>query len=214
MELTSTKPRVKVGDWFSRIDTKTIHGRSLSVPNAAAPLLHLQFLRFAGSSVCNLHLRHFVRRDLEIRTAGITEVVIFHSHKEELLPYQGNFPFAVVADPEKRFYREYGVGSSVVALFNPRAWPALLQGSFSQDKPKGNPIPNGGVWGLPAEFLIAESGIVKAAHYGKHIDDRWSVDEVLSLARAYRKIRHDYDVSTQARNRNQNGFNNLSSSDR
>src|ERR1700730_13571818 len=122
MESTPKKSRVKVGDWFSRIDTKTIHGRSLSVPNAAAPLLHLQFLRFAGSSVCNLHLRHFVRRDLEIRSAGITEVVIFHSSKEELLPYQDDFPFAVVADPEKRFYDQYDVCSSVVSLFDPRAW--------------------------------------------------------------------------------------------
>ena len=213
MESMSKTLRVKVGDWFSRIDTKTIHGRSLSVPNAAAPLLHLQFLRFAGSSVCNLHLRHFVRRDLEIRSAGITEVVIFHSRKEELLPYQGSFPFAVVADPERRFYDQYGVGSSVAALFDPRAWPALFQASFSQDKPKGNLVPNGGIWGLPAEFLIAESGIVKAAHYGKHVDDRWSVDEVLSLARSYRKIRLTYDVSTQQRNRNQNGRNNLSTSD-
>src|SRR5580704_16404606 len=86
MEPASRTARVKMGEWIPRIHTKTIHGRSLSVPNAAAPFLHLQFLRFAGSFICNLHLRPFVRRDLEIRSAGITEVVIFHSSKEELLP--------------------------------------------------------------------------------------------------------------------------------
>jgi len=182
--------RVKVGEWFPRIHTKTIHGRSLSVPNAAAPFLHLQFLRFAGSSVCNLHLRPFVRRDLEIRSAGITEVVIFHSSKEELLPYQGSFPFAVVADPEKLLFEQFGVGSSIWALLHPGAWARILQASVSKDKPEGNPIPNGGIWGLPAEFLIAETGIVKAAHYGKHVDDRWPVEELLSLARSCRKIRH------------------------
>jgi peroxiredoxin len=184
MELALSTSRVKAGEWFPPVHTKTIHGRSLSVPNAAAPFLHLQFLRFAGSSVCNHHLRSFVRCDLEIRNAGITEVVIFHSSKEELLPYHGYSPFAVVADPEKRLYQQYGVGSSVAALFDPRAWPAIVQASFLQDKPAKKPEPNGGIWALPAEFLIAESGMVKAAHYGKHVGDRWSVDELLSLARS------------------------------
>src|SRR5271170_4843065 len=131
MELALRTSRVKVGEWFPGIHTKTIHGRSLSVPNAAAPFLHLQFLRFAGSSVCNLHLRSFVRRDLEIRSVGITEVVIFHSSKEELLRYQGYFPFAVVADPEKRLYEQFAVGSSVWALLHPRAWATILQASVS-----------------------------------------------------------------------------------
>ncbi len=190
MELASRTARVKVGEWIPRIHTKTIHGRSLSVPNAAAPFLHLQFLRFAGSFICNLHLRPFVRRDLEIRSAGITEVVIFHSSKEELLRYQGYLPFAVVADPEKLLFEQFRVGSSMWALLHPRAWAKLLQASVSKDKPAGNPAPNGGIWGLPAEFLIAETGIVKAAHYGKHVDDRWSVDELVSLARSCRKIRY------------------------
>jgi peroxiredoxin len=214
MELAMRTSRVKAGEWFPPIHTKTIQGRSLSVPNAAAPFLHLQFLRFAGSSVCNLRLRSFARRDLEIRSAGITEVVIFHSSKEELLPYQGSIPFPVVADPEKRLYEQYGVGSSVWALLYPRAWATIPQASVSKNRPEGDAMPKGRVWGLPAEFLIAESGMVKAAHYGKHVDDRWSVDKVLSLARSYRKIRHNNDISTQPRNRNQNGCNNLSTSDR
>src|SRR5258708_911067 len=144
MEPASRKSRVRVGDWFPPIHVKTIQGWSLSVPNAGAPFLHLQFLRFAGPSVCNFHIRSFVRRDLEIRSAGITEVVIFHSTKEELLPYRRNFPFEVIADPEKRLYEQYGVGSSLAALFDPRAWPALLRASFSQGKPEREHRPHSG----------------------------------------------------------------------
>jgi hypothetical protein len=32
---------------------------------------------------------------------NIQEVVVYHSPQASLLPYQGNFPFAVIADPEK-----------------------------------------------------------------------------------------------------------------
>jgi hypothetical protein len=36
---------------------------------------------------------------------------------------------------------------------------------------------------LPADFLVDAQGRVVAAHYGRHADDHWEVDEVLRLAR-------------------------------
>jgi hypothetical protein len=37
--------------------------------------------------------------------------------------------------------------------------------------------------GLPADFLIATDGRVRACKYGEHADDQWSVDELLEHAR-------------------------------
>jgi hypothetical protein len=41
----------------------------------------------------------------------------------------------------------------------------------------------GGPLGLPAEFLIAPSGQIKAVKYGTHAYDQWSVDELIALAK-------------------------------
>lgn len=41
----------------------------------------------------------------------------------------------------------------------------------------------GGALGLPAEFLVAPDGRIKAAHYGKHAYDRWSVEALLDFLR-------------------------------
>ena len=41
----------------------------------------------------------------------------------------------------------------------------------------------GGPTGLPAEFLIAADGLIKAVKYGRHAYDQWSVEEVLELAK-------------------------------
>jgi hypothetical protein len=41
----------------------------------------------------------------------------------------------------------------------------------------------GGPTGLPAEFLIAADGLIKAVKYGRHAYDQWSVDEMLELAK-------------------------------
>lgn len=39
----------------------------------------------------------------------------------------------------------------------------------------------GGKRGLPADFLVAPDGRIVACKFGKHANDQWSVDELLSL---------------------------------
>ncbi|MGQ5654485.1 hypothetical protein ACUJ8H_31445 [Streptomyces sp. EKR5.2] len=56
--------------------------RPVTVPDSNR-LIHLQFPRFAGSLVCDLHLHSVVRQHPEIAAAGIREVVMFHSPPDE-----------------------------------------------------------------------------------------------------------------------------------
>ena len=173
--------KLQAGDKFPALDVRNIHGKPLSVPDGR--LTHLQFRRFAGCPICNLHLQSFVARHHEIVEAGVTEVVFFHPPDAELLPYQGHFPFDVVGDPSYAFYRKYGVEKSIWAILNPAAWPASIKGSLRKSRPNLGGFPSGGLFGLPADFLVAPDGSTTAAHYGKHADDQWTVDEVLTLAR-------------------------------
>ena len=172
--------RLKAGQVFPALRTRTIHGQELVVPDPGR-WVHLQFRRFAGCPVCNLHLQAFVRRHDEIAGAGVVEVVVFHSTDAELLPYQGKFPFAVIGDPLKHLYRRYGVETSLAAILHPAAWGAALKGNLARDKPRMPLTPNGGILGLPADFLVAPDGTLRAVRYGVHADDHWSVDEVIRL---------------------------------
>jgi len=168
----------------------SVSGDPIAVPDATR-LVHLQFRRFAGCPVCNLHLQSLVRRHDEILAAGIREVAVFHSSAQELLVYEGDLPFAVVADPERKLYAEFGVESSPRALLDPRAWLPILRAvvhsvaavaTGSGHVPPASP--SGGRLGLPADFLIASDGRVRACKYGVHADDQWSVDELLGHARS------------------------------
>ncbi|UQS22583.1 AhpC/TSA family protein [Amycolatopsis thermalba] len=161
----------------------TVTGERVRVPDPGR-LVHLQFRRFAGCPICNLHLRSVVQRHDEIAAAGIREVVFFHSPADELRDY--DLPFAVVADPEKRYYREFGVESGRRALLHPRTWGAILRGSALTLLGKYRPPAarqEGGRLGLPADFLIDPTGRVIAAKHGEHAYDQWPVDELLALAR-------------------------------
>jgi len=131
------------------------------------------------------------RRHDEIAAAGIQQIVVLHSAAEDMVPHQGQLPFAAVADPGRKLYGEFGVTASARAVLHPKAWtsplnprvyPIILRGI----RAGGSPAPRHGdtALGLPADFLIEPDGRLRAAKYGRHASDHWSVDELLQLARA------------------------------
>lgn len=175
------EPKLKAGDQIDPLVLKSVIGADVQIPSPTARLVHLQFRRFAGCPICNLHLHSIIDRYEELTSVGIREVVVFHSPASSLEPYQGKFPFDVVGDPEKKLYDKFGVGESKMALLDPRVWPALFRAVAQKDKPTGEP--EGGPWMRPAEFLIDPFGKIIASHYGAHAFDQWSVSEIVENAR-------------------------------
>jgi peroxiredoxin len=183
---------VKVGDVLNRCELVTIYGKPVQLPEPQR-LMHLQFRRYAGCPVCNLHLRSITRRHDAILAAGIREVVVFHSSAETMLEFQGELPFAAIADPEKKLYSEFGVVrmSPIVALttaLSPRSWLAAGRALRLAPSLRGAAGKGEEHLGLPADFLIGPGGRVLAAKYGKYVDDHWSVDELLDLAKNARQM--------------------------
>ncbi|MFJ3585235.1 peroxiredoxin-like family protein [Streptomyces sp. NPDC090127] len=177
----------------SRLDP--VLGASVALPDPDPDrLVHLQFRRFAGCPICHFHLRSIVRRHAEIESAGIQEVVVFHSPARELHPHLDGLPFPVVADPDKRLYAAFGVEASPRSLLSPRAWGPIVRavtlGTWGMLRGRERPpvrSPRGGRLGLPADFLIDSDGRVAAAKYGAHADDQWPVDTLLTLATETRR---------------------------
>ncbi|MCV7074636.1 AhpC/TSA family protein [Mycobacterium szulgai] len=185
---------ISPGSVVAARELNTVSGTAVLVPDPQH-VIHLQFRRFAGCPICNMHLQSVLRRHDEIEAAGIREVVVFHSTDEELRRHVSDLPVAVVGDPEKRLYAEFGVESSPSAVLNPRAVAPVFRGMVAQrrllptitgdraDARPPNLHPTGGRLGLPADFLIGSDGLVIACKYGTHADDQWSVDELLAQLR-------------------------------
>jgi peroxiredoxin len=174
------------GDTVNARTLTTIEGGGVALP-AADGLVHLQFRRFAGCPICSLHMHEVARRHDEITKAGVTEVVIFHSSANRLRRYQADLPFAVVADPDRKLYDEFGVHNSIRGVLNRNVARAVGRGvrqTRSARSLAGSLGPTENHLGMPADFLIAPDGTVVARKYGEHADDQWSVDELLRLATA------------------------------
>ena len=175
---------LSVGDLFPRLELAGAIGGVVSIPPAHG-YVHLQLRRFAGCMVCNVHLRQIVARLPELQAAGVTEVVVFHSTRQEVIRYERDLPLTVVADPKKDLYRRFGVERSIMALL--RAWrtlPRAVAGAtVTAVRARQLPplSPTGGELGRPADILIANTGRVVGVKYGTHAADQWSVDELLRI---------------------------------
>lgn len=181
--------QLNVGERVDRHDLVTIQGKPVHLPDPER-LVHLQFRRYAGCPVCNLHMRDVAARHDEILAAGIREVVVFYSDTDTMLGFQGSLPFATIADPEKKLYAEFGVGTMrYTGVLKPRTWRAALRGLAHAPSLRGIGSKGRSALGLPADFLIGTDGTILASNYGKYTDDHWSVDELLALMRGERTSR-------------------------
>lgn len=174
--------KIQIGKIVNQRTLTTTESEEVQIPDANE-LIHLQFRRFAGCPFCSVHLHSMARRHAEILAAGIRIVVVFRSTVTALQHHHADTPFAVIADSKNKLYAEFGVGSSLGAILNPRAFLAAVPKVIRMlPKLPGLPSWGKGVFGLPADFLIAPDGRVVACKYGTHADDQWSVDQLLVLA--------------------------------
>jgi peroxiredoxin len=185
----TTHARLSVGDDFPQLTLSGISEETIVIPDPGCALTHLQFRRFAGCPICNLHLRSISARLDEITAAGIREAVVFHSSPDELRKYEKDLPFPVVGDPERKLYRRFGVEASAKAILNPGAWRALPRGwwyavrsAITKRQAVMPANPTNGNLGLPADLLIDADGRVAAVKYGNHAYDQWSVEELLAIS--------------------------------
>lgn len=172
--------RLQTGDVVAPRELDTVASGPARVPDPEH-LVHLQFRRYSGCPICHLHLRSFANRHDELVAAGIREMAVFHSSAETMTGYQADLPFAVVADPARALYREFGVEKSLRVVLHPHAWVAAMRG-WTRSLPADD---GSGHLGQPADFLIAPDGRLLASHYGSHANDQWSVDELLRLVRVH-----------------------------
>lgn len=163
------------------LSLESIQGEKVSIPHKSY-FTHLQFRRFAGCPMCNLHIQTFIKNNQQLHDNGIQEVAVFHSTKASMRSHHADAPFPLVADPDKLLYKKFGVEQSILSIMHPRAWWAGIKGIFAP----GVGLPNMGesVIGLPADFLIDNLGKIVAFKYGVHAYDQWGFEEVINLVKS------------------------------
>ena len=172
--------RLKIGDKAVPFSAETIAGKTVSLNQFAGKPLLLMFYRYASCPMCNLRLRDFAQHFPKLHERGLEVVAFFHSPARNIRANAGqrNYPFHIVADPQFKVYRSYGIETSWLRFLFSMALP-----SFYVDWVRAMRY---GIWGgvdwqmgkMPADFLIAPNGLIVRVHYGREIGDHLPVTEV------------------------------------
>jgi hypothetical protein len=85
----------------------------------------------------------------------------------------------IIADRQKTFYRLYKSQFSLNKIFSIATWRVILASIFKGYFPHFNKF-EGGIHGVPSDFLLDKEGKIADLHYGQHFGDSWTVSEVIS----------------------------------
>lgn len=140
----------------------------------------IKFHRFSGCPVAQSQIREFIERQKELNTAGIETIIFMHSSTHKI---QSNFTetggLHIIPDPQKTFYQLFGSQFSWKALLSFNSWRFTFASVFQGYFPHFNKF-EGGITGIPSDFLLDEQSRIVELNYGKHFGDSWTVSDVLS----------------------------------
>jgi peroxiredoxin len=162
-----------------QIKVKTISGEDLDLHGLKGKRVLLKFHRFSGCPVAQNEVSEFVKRQKELFSTGVETIVFLHNNKEKVLPVFQELPgFHLVADRQKLFYNIYHAQFSWKGIFSLATWRAIFSAFFNGYFPRITKF-QGGIVGIPADFLLDENSRIVDVHYGRHFGDSWTVSEVL-----------------------------------
>ncbi|MDF2445854.1 MAG: hypothetical protein K0S46_1090 [Moraxellaceae bacterium] len=148
-----------------------LYGNAVGLEQFRGRKVLLSFYRYASCPFCNLRVHHLSRQAPAWQARGLDLVAVFQSPRESILEHAGSEPrpFAILPDPTRGLYRQYGVEGS---------WGAFLKGGLQLGKfgaaMKEGFMPGkmeGDINMVPADFIIDEEGRVLVAYYGRDISD-------------------------------------------
>ena len=172
--------RLEPGQLAVPFAAMTIDGKVVSLEQFPGRTVLLMFFRYASCPMCNLHLRDLAEHYPRLRERGLVVVAFFHSPADAIRAHAGSraYPFPLVADPELRVYRQYGVETSwpglLLSMVRPRFYVSFFRAVIH------------GFWGgfawrmakMPADFLVGPDRRLIAAHYGRDIGDHLPVAQL------------------------------------
>lgn len=173
---------LKKGCLSPDISVNSVSNKPISIQALRGNKVFIKFHRFSGCPVCQYQIHKIIKEQHKLNDAGIKTILLMHSSKKNILAnFNETEGLYIIADKQKIFFKKYQVEFSLKKLFNFSTWRITFASMFRGYFPQFAKF-EGGITGVPADFLLDEKGCIKELKYGKHFGDSWSIAEVLYRA--------------------------------
>lgn len=153
----------------------------------------LSFYREASCAFCNYRIYQLSQQMDKLSSQNVRLINVFVSEKQEIERVFHrqceDKKMIMVSDPDRQFYRSYGVQSAktadkMKAIFG-RVIP-LVKGNMLLMQSGANIEPDSHI--LPADFLINTDGYIETAYYGRDIGDHLPLKQLFAFAESTHRL--------------------------
>ncbi len=162
-----------------------IYGKEVKLSEFKGKKVILSFYRNVNCPFCNRRVHQIMGNNFKLKKTGVQLVLMFESSNEKLRSsvfHQGISPWPIVGDPDKKVYKQYGVEQSTLKMMKTMFISSVGQAkrdtkelNLPEDKDASMNL-------IPADFFIDENFKIVRAHYGKHLDDHVTIEDLKSFA--------------------------------
>ena len=181
--------KLTVGSIAPQFSTEDIFGNPLSLEDYAGQALLLSFFRNGACAICNLQVHKLIQKYPEYHEHGLEIIAVFESPRESVLAnvQKQDVPFTLIADPDARLYKLYGVENSeekVMASPNPERRNRIIEEAaaigYQLIKEDGQNF-----FRMPADFLIGPDQHIQTAFYSEDIGEHISFETIEHFLRQF-----------------------------
>jgi peroxiredoxin len=177
--------KLEVGQTAPDFIATDIYGNQVKLSVYKGKKIILSFYRNVNCPFCNRRVHQIMGNNLRFKNAGAQLLFLFESSNEKLASssfHKGISPWPLIGDPQKRIYQSYGVENSALKMMK-TMFVANVAQAKKETKELNLPKDNDASMSLiPADFFIDENFRIVKAHYGAHLDDHVSIDELKAFA--------------------------------
>ena len=166
---------------------KDVFGRVIDLETYKSKKILIAFFRHAGCPFCNLRVHALSKVTNEFKELGLEMIFFFESREKVILRssfHLGVSPIPIIADPEKYWYKVYGLEESAIkaGISHLTSFVQTVIKARSAGLPIGLPAGES-LSTIPAEFLVDHDLVIRKLHYSQRLDDRMEIDEIRAFAR-------------------------------
>lgn len=176
--------RLNVGEVFPNFTVDTSSKNQVTIQELVKQKTVFWVIRYIGCTVCRYDVHLLAQKYDEIKDKGYELYVVMQSNQEHVQKdlKEASIPFDIICDPKMEIYNTLDIV--------PAKTQEELIGDLEALQAKGKKAGECGfVHGdyegdelqLPALFVVDENCKVTYSHYGKHITDMPSVDELVDV---------------------------------
>jgi peroxiredoxin Q/BCP len=166
---------------------KDIYGRQINLDDYRNKKVLIGFFRHAGCPFCNLRVHTLTKVQPQLKAKGFEMIFFFESKENVMLRssfHQGVSPVPIISDPEKKWYKAYGLeeSTSKAVISHITTFAETTVKAMKEKLPVHMMASGESFSTMPAEFLLDKNLVIKKVHYSERLNDRLDVSDIINFA--------------------------------